>query len=414
MTSGPGEGEGGASVGSQTGLPLEQAASAGRPERRTGGALTSIRFRLAALWSIVLFGLSTSAMVLIYVGVVQGVDQQSLADLREVPSVFESNGLQPALRSELRDLEASVDREVTDQVRRAFFIGLSGMFVVSLGVGWLVAGWLLRPVDRITAVAREIQVTDLSRRIDLPGPDDELGRLADTFDEMLDRLEAAFTHQLRFVQEASHELRNPLAVMRTNLDVALSAPTADAGELRQAAEVVGRAVERMSKVVDDLVLVARHEQPSAEHVAVDLRRLAAEEADGFGRPAAVRSLRIVVDAPAPVVARGDEQAIRQVVANLLDNAVRLAPAGTTVLVRVRSQGDEVVLEVADEGPGIAIEDQPKVFQRFWRGSAADGARTRSGLGLAIVRQIVEAHGGTVELASQLGQGSTFRVRLRSA
>jgi signal transduction histidine kinase len=285
--------------------------------------------------------------------------------------------------------------------------------VASLGVGWVVAGRVLAPIGRITAVARDIQATDMSRRIQLPGPEeDELKQLADTFDAMLARLDAAFGAQRQFVADASHELRNPLAIIRTNADVALADPDASPDELRQTIATVKRAGDRMSLLVDDLLALARRQQPTLEHEPVDLGAAVAEASDDFVVPAETRD--IVLDrAIAPgVVVTGDREALKRVVANLLDNAVRLAPAGSRIRLATGSEGTRAWIAVTDEGPGISPEDQQHVFDRFWR---ADKARARSdggtGLGLAIVRQVVEGHGGEVRLHSKVGVGSSFVVWL---
>jgi signal transduction histidine kinase len=276
----------------------------------------------------------------------------------------------------------------------------------------MVAGRVLAPIGRITAVARDIGATDLSRRIALRGPPDELRELADTFDAMLARLEDAFASQQRFIQEASHELRNPLAVIRTNLDVALADPDASAEDLRRTAELVGRNATRMSTLVDDLVVYGRRGSPSHEVGPVDLAAVVAEGVEEFAAPARLRDLDVVGDAAPGLTVTGDRVALRRAVANLIANAVRLAPPGSTVAVGAGSDGERCWVAVADEGPGIAAEARELVFQRFWRGDAA-GAREegRSGLGLAIVDQVARDHGGTVELTDSSSGGSVFTIWL---
>ena len=390
---------------------------------RIRGALTrpvgsaSIRFRLTALYSIVLFGLAAIVMMTVYVGVTDGLSQESVADIQQIPASLDAPEVEALVRAELREIESNVEESTLTDMRRFFFGALGGMFVASLGVGWLVAGMVLRPVKEITTAARQIQVTDLSHRIGLGGPQDELRELADTFDELLGRLEEAFGEQRRFIQEASHELRNPLAVMRTNLEVALADPEQSAEDLRHAAEVVSRATERMSRLVDDLLLYAREETPEMERAPVELSTVIREEVDEFFVSAAARRLELVCDAPRGVWVMGDENALRQMLANLLANAVRLAPEGSTVSVEGGQEDETVFVAVADEGPGIDPADQQKVFQRFWRGEerekrgANDADRSRSGLGLTIVRQRAEAHGGRVELRSEPGSGSVFTLVL---
>jgi len=375
--------------------------------------MRSIRFRYTLLYSAVLFGLAALAVASVYVIV--------SAKLHRYPVSFGPGEVwcNPFTDRCMRfssvdrqDFQRLVYTEALSTLRYYTFAALAVLFVASLGVGWVIAGRVLRPIGRITSVARDIQATDLSRRIELAGPDDELKQLADTFDAMLARLDAAFAAQRQFVADASHELRNPLAIIRTNVDVALADPDADPQDLRHTITVVKRAGDRMSRLVDDLLALARRQEPTLEHERVDLGAAVAEASDDFLVPAEARG--IVLDrAIAPeVVVIGDRDALKRAVANLLENAVRLAPPSTRIKLATGSEGGRAWIAVADEGPGIAAEDQQHVFDRFWR---ADKARSRAdggtGLGLAIVRQIAESHGGHVRLHSKLGVGSTFVIWL---
>lgn len=378
----------------------------------------SIRFRLAVLTSSVVFGLAVVVVAVIYVGAVRTLDDQPIArDVQRLVPVgpnaviiVQDQEIDPYLYIEKRANERALE------ALRQYSVGsLLVLFGSSLAVGWLVAGRLLRPIDHITDVAREITATDLSRRIDLDGPDDELRQLADTFDDMLDRLDAAFEGQRAFIHEASHELRNPLAVIRTNVDVALADPDADVGELRQVAEVVQRSAERMSRLVDDLLVYARQGKLSLEHDAVDVAALVAEAATDFRAQADERGVALGVVCGADLAVVGDRHALRQALANLVANALRFAPSGTTVTLSCGREGPWVWAAVADEGPGVALDHQDLVFQRFFRGDPAEGrAEGRSGLGLTIVRQIAEAHGGEVRLVSPPGKGATFALWIPAA
>ena len=375
--------------------------------------MRSIRFRLTLLYSSVLFALAALLVGALYLSISLCLRHEPVSRQTVTRVVAERDG---SVRTErvVADsaFEQKVNEHTLENLRNFSFGALGALFVASLGVGWVIAGRVLAPIGRITAVAREIQATSLSRRIDLPGPDDELRRLADTFDAMLARIDAAFAAQRQFVADASHELRNPLAIIRTNVDVALADPHADPEDLRQTIVVVKRASDRMARLVDDLLALARRQEPTLEHEPVDLGAAVAEASDEFVVPAAARD--IVLDrAIAPgVVVTGDRDALKRAVANLLENAVRLAPAGSRIRLATGSEGDRAWIAVADEGPGIAPEDQPRVFDRFWR---ADKARSRAdggtGLGLAIVRQIAESHGGQVRLHSKPGVGSTFEIWL---
>ncbi|MDH4078082.1 MAG: HAMP domain-containing histidine kinase, partial [Acidimicrobiia bacterium] len=286
--------------------------------------------------------------------------------------------------------------------------------VVAFGTGWLLAGWTLGPISRITGVARDISGTEeLARRIGLDGPDDELKGLADTFDEMLDRLQASFEQQRRFVQDASHELRNPLAIAQANLELVLDEPEATVDDLRRSARIAHESNGRISQIVEDLVVQARSTVPRAMVAEVDLVAVAAEVTAEMAAPAARRGLTLITDSAGAggtgaLVVHGDGAALRRAVTNLATNAVRLAPAGSTITVATGRRGDRATVAVIDQGPGIAADHQRAVFERFWRGPESGKGL---GLGLSIVRQVAERHGGTVELESRPGVGSTFTIVL---
>lgn len=370
----------------------------------------SIRLRLALTYSGVLCVLAALVILAIYLALAHAV--------ADAPPPVVANLFQPG-PSGNRVTQVEIDsvtnavNEATLEKLRTYSVGaLVIFFVASFGVSWWIAGYLLRPIGRITTVAREISATDLTRRIALQGPDDELHQLADTFDDMLGRLDEAFANQRQFIQEASHELRNPLAVIRTNLEVTLTDPDASTDDLRHTAEVVERSTDRMTRLVDDLLLYARNETPSLDRDPVDAAALVHEAADEFRAPAEARGLTISWEASPGLLVTGDRNALRQALANLLANATRLAPPGTQVRARAGREGPWIWLAVDDQGPGIAPDDQERIFQRFWRGDAERaGGEKRSGLGLTIVRQIVEAHGGEVKLVSVLGHGSTFAIWL---
>ena len=370
----------------------------------------SIRFRYTLLYSAVLFGLAAVVVAAIYLVLVMSLRNEPYTTGYQKLICFTNDQCYKPIT--FRELERVVNSRTLTKLRNYSFGALGVLFVASLGVGWVVAGRVLRPIGRITSVARDIQATDLSRRIELPGPDDELKQLGDTFDAMLARLDAAFAAQRQFTADASHELRNPLAIIRTNVDVALADPRADPEDLRHTIVVVKRASDRMARLVDDLLALARRQEPILEHEPVDLGVAVTEASDDFVVPAAARN--IVLDrAIAPgVVVTGDRDALKRAVANLLENAVRLAPEGSRIRLATGGEGDQAWIAVADEGPGIAPEDQPHVFDRFWR---ADKGRSRAdggtGLGLAIVRQIAEGHGGQIRLRSKVGVGSSFVIWL---
>jgi heavy metal sensor kinase len=373
--------------------------------------MRSIRFRYTLLYSGVLFGLAALVIGAIYLILWISLHEPMSIINGRVIDRFSGQSF-PVDIVTARQFERLVHQQTLDRLRTFSFEALIVLFFASLVVGWVVAGRVLAPIGRITGVAREIQATDLSRRIRLQGPNDELKQLADTFDAMLARIDAAFAAQQQFLADASHELRNPLAIIRTNADLALSDKDPQVDELRQAVVVVKRASDRMARLVDDLLALARRESPTFAIEQVDLGRAVTEASEEFLAPAEARG--IVLDrAVAPgVVVMGDGDALKRAVANLLENAVRLAPAGSRIRLAVGSERGLAWIAVSDEGPGIAPENQPRVFDRFWR---ADKGRSRAdggtGLGLSIVRQIAQSHGGDVQLQSKLGVGSTFTIWL---
>jgi signal transduction histidine kinase len=376
----------------------------------------SIRFRLTLIYSVALFAVGAIVMGVTYLGLRSALDEEPVsARLVRDELLPLRDGSFLIVRAEqlveFNSVESQVNERALEQLRQYSFIGLGAMFVLSLGVGWVVAGRVLRPIDRISAVARDITATDLSRRIDLHGPEDELTRLASTFDDMLGRLDGAFESQRRFIHEASHELRNPLATIRTNIEVALADPSATADELRQTAEVVDRSADRMGRVVDDLLAYARSDVPEREDSTIDLTALVAEVLEEFAGPAEAAAVHLRLNAPDRIVAQGDVNGVRRLCANLLANAIEHAPSGTEVTVSVTSDGSWVKLEVEDGGRGVGVDDRDHVFQRAWRGRDVSERRpSGSGLGLTIVRQVARAHGGDawVETASA-GTGARFTV-----
>ena len=378
-----------------------------RSARRLPAWMGSIRFRLTIVWSTLVFGLAALVVGGIYVGI-----RHSLSSQRIGVTAFQFGDITILQADQAQLVQRAVNQRALDALQLYSFWALLALFVASLVIGWLISGRMLRPIGRITDSVRHIQASDLTQRIDLGGPDDELRRLADTFDEMLDRIDEAFEGQRQFIHEASHELRNPLAVIRTNLEVTLSDPDATTDDLRHTAEVVQRSTERMTRLVDDLLVYARKGTLSLERDPVDVGLLVDDAADEFVATAESRDVHLVHHAPDDLWVLGDRLSLRQALGNLLANAIRLSPAGTTVRLRAGREGPWVWVAVEDQGPGIDPADQEHVFQRFWRGDQREGREQgRSGLGLTIVRQIAEAHGGEVKLVSSPGHGSAFAVWL---
>jgi signal transduction histidine kinase len=380
--------------------------------------LGSVRFRLTALYSLLLFGLAAFMVAGLYAVLAARLQEEDVYRTYQVTTVEEVPGgivLTPTeIRSSYRSVEALANERALSLLRSYSLMALALLFLASLVIGWLVAGRVLAPIGRITAVARDIQATDLSRRIALQGPPDELKELADTFDAMLRRLDDAFAGQQRFIQEASHELRNPLAVMRTNIDVALADPDATPDELRRVAALVGASASRMSHLVDDLLVYARLGAPVRDTRPVLLGALLEDAVSEFAAVAATRQIQLTTDTDHGGTVRGDRLGLRQAVANLLANAVRLAPEGSTISLATGIDDHGAWVTVADEGPGIDPSDRERVFERFWSGDKqAARAEGRSGLGLAIVAQVMADHHGSARVDPNQVGGSTFTLRMPS-
>jgi heavy metal sensor kinase len=315
-------------------------------------------------------------------------------------------------------LQIGLDRadldETLGELFRALLLAIPVALVVAAAVGYVVAGRALAPVATITALAARIGGRDLGARLNLALPDDELGRLARTFDGMLARIEDAFERQRRFTGDAAHELRTPLSLMRSRLDVTL-ARRRSPEEYEAAMLELGTDLERMTGLVGALLMLARADTGRlvAERAPLDLRDPTRFVAEQF-RPLAGESGVSLTDRTEPALVVADHDLIVQVLVNLVTNALAHTPAGGTIELGCRTEGDRALLWVADSGVGIAPEHQARVFDRFYRG---DTGRTRarggSGLGLAICKAIAEAHGGEIGLQSAPGQGTTVELRLPS-
>ncbi|MQY03973.1 sensor histidine kinase [Actinomadura macrotermitis] len=269
----------------------------------------------------------------------------------------------------------------------------------------LTAGRALRPVERIRAELDEITATDLERRVPVPPQHDEIRRLADSVNATLDRLEAAVAKQRGFVSDVSHELRTPLTGLRMELELALADPEAD--DLRETLAATLRNADRLQAVLEDLFALVRLDTHQMGSEPVDLHELTDTEV--LRRP---RRSRVRVEADGPVVVHGGRAELARLLTNLIDNADRHAES--TVSIRLSTEPGEVVVEVVDDGPGIAPEDRGRVFERFTRlaeGRHHDAGST--GLGLAISRDIAAAHGGSLILTDRLDgeRGARFVLRL---
>jgi signal transduction histidine kinase len=392
----------------------DQAAGAlARAGRRVPAWARTVRVRLALTYSALLFAVAALLLGGVYLALSRSIESRPL-DPVTVKKFERGPGGTVRYRpggdfqaADIADVQEYVNYSTLETLRTYSVIGLAALFVLSLVIGWWVAGRALRPVGAITASAREISATDLSRRIPETGPDDELRTLTGTINGMLDRIEAAFTAQRDLVDDVSHELRNPVAVVQSNVDAVLARDDVTAQERARAAAVVNRATGRMTRLLEDLLATARVRSGAFVEQQVDLSLLARQTVEEARVLATERGLRLALRLdPGPVVI-ADAQALSRAIGNLLSNAVRLAPGGSEVTVASGSSSGWAWLAVRDEGPGIAEEDRGWVFDRFGRPPEPNGRTGGHGLGLAIARQVVEAHEGRIALFSELGVGSTF-------
>jgi heavy metal sensor kinase len=283
---------------------------------------------------------------------------------------------------------------------------------LAAGGGIFLAGRALKPVDKIAQTAQEIEENDLSRRINV-NTKDELGRLAATLNAMIGRLEKAFQRQRQFTSDASHELRTPLAVIEAESTLALQKerPPSD---YRQSLETISQEARQMSSLIEQLLTLARADAGKEQwnFAEVNLGKLIKDLGTDVEVLCQEKGLSFQLGQTQDLVVKGDEARLRGLFMNLLDNAIKYTPSPGTVSVSLRREGQMAVVAVKDTGVGIPAENIPFIFERFYR---VDKSRSRTeggtGLGLAISRHIAEAHGGKIEVESQVGTGSTFSVWL---
>ena len=313
------------------------------------------------------------------------------------------------------DLEET-DAELASLLRILVTVVPSALVIAAI-IGWFLARHSLSPVMIMAERARRIGVQNLGGRLPVVNPHDELGRLAGTFNELLGRLESSFSQQRQFMADASHELRTPVATMRTAASVALQVAHRTESEYRETLEIIEQQTERLSRLVDDMFILARADAGNypVQRGPMYLDELVEEVARAARVLANRKDVSIDVSVDGESSFHGDEDLVRRMIVNLLDNAVRHTPPGSLVAIGLRRKGADYEITVADQGTGIAIEAQAHVFERFYRSEPSRGRAPAdaggAGLGLAIARWIARLHSGDITIMSSTRVGTVFLIRL---
>ncbi len=375
-----------------------------------------LRIRLA-LWSGLLVLLLSFVLLLfinwVALGTFPKIVRGNLGIELRVNATPQTDRLSPQVLAKLHELHAMnpLEDALLLELRSISLIGLGLVALIGGVSAYFVAGMTLRPVRNVSRAAQRISAETLHTRLALEGPKDEVKELADTFDEMLGRLEQTFEQQSRFVGDVAHELRTPLATLRTNLEVVMADDDATLADYREMADAQERALTRLEGVVADLLILARSGQPVAQTM-VSLDALVEEVMCELEQRASERGVALRLESAEEIVVTGNERLLARVFSNLIENGIHYNVAGGEVRVTLERKEQWAVASIADTGIGISPEAQAHIFDRFYR---ADSSRSRytggAGLGLSIVNAIVQQHGGQVGVVSTLDVGSTFTVLL---
>ncbi len=314
-------------------------------------------------------------------------------------------------------IQVGMSQEGLYMTRNRFLLIMAVLFPLVLllagGGGWVLAGRALTPVDRMAEAARRISAEHLAERLEATGAGDELDRLAKTLNEMLGRLDAAFSQIRQFSADASHELQTPLTILKGELEVALRSQRSP-DEYERILKSALEEIDRIAHLVEGLLLLARADAGvlRMDRRSVDLAQLA-EEVYGQAKVLAdARSITLRLGPAEPVSIQGDHDRLRRLLLNLVDNGIKYTPVGGQVTLSLARDRERASLQVSDTGIGLAPEEQGRIFERFYRAAETRSKGDRgAGLGLCIARSIAEAHGGKIQVESTPGQGSTFTVLL---
>ncbi|MEV0779554.1 HAMP domain-containing sensor histidine kinase [Streptomyces sp. NPDC050433] len=392
-----------------------------RPDQALPWVRPTIRIRLTLLYGGMFLIAGILLLSIIYLLAAQAINEGSELTLKVTGVNVQLTsptcpGLNEAVNNDQLNgslkacMSAQRQQALDDLLTRSLF-ALTGLSIIAFAFGYAMAGRVLSPLGRITRTARRVVGSDLSRRIELDGPDDELKELADTFDEMLERLERAFTAQQRFVANASHELRTPLAINRTLLEVHLSDPAAPV-ELQQLGRTLLATNERSEQLVEGLLLLARSDNQLVERKPVDLAEVATRAVDQTRGEAEAKGVEIRGECQ-PAVVQGNGVLLERIALNLVQNAVRynIKEEGW-VEVTTTVQHGEAVLLVSNTGPVVPAYEIDNIFEPFRRlRTERTGSDKGVGLGLSIARSVARAHGGRIIAEPREGGGLVMRVTL---
>ncbi|WP_069621907.1 sensor histidine kinase, partial [Streptomyces niveus] len=392
-----------------------------RPDQALPWVRPTIRIRLTLLYGGMFLIAGILLLSIIYLLAAQAINEGSELALKVTGVNVQLTsptcpGLNEAvnndqLNSSLKACMAAQRQQALDDLLTRSLFALTGLSIIAFAFGYAMAGRVLSPLGRITRTARRVVGSDLSRRIELDGPDDELKELADTFDEMLERLERAFTAQQRFVANASHELRTPLAINRTLLEVQLSDPAAPV-ELQQLGRTLLATNERSEQLVEGLLLLARSDNQLVERKPVDLAEVATRAVDQTHGEAEAKGVELRGEC-VPAVVQGNGVLLERIALNLVQNAVRYnVKEGGWVEVTTAVEHGEAVLLVSNTGPVVPAYEIDNIFEPFRRlRTERTGSDKGVGLGLSIARSVARAHGGRIIAEPREGGGLVMRVTL---
>jgi heavy metal sensor kinase len=297
-------------------------------------------------------------------------------------------------------------------------LGIPFTLLAASAGGWFLASNALNPIDRITRAADQISAQDLHQRLNLDLPNDEVGRLAATFDKMLARLEDGFERQRRFIADASHEMRTPLTILKGDVEVTLNRPRS-IHEYQETLEMVNETTDRLTSIVQELFLLARadNNQLLPQFESLNLSAILTKDVGRLMPRAIAKNIGLNLDVPDQLMIDGDLAKLSRLFVNLIDNAIKYSDSGDEVTIAADIEGDFARVAITDTGPGIHKEHLSHLFERFYRvdkarsRQASDADGSGAGLGLSIAQWLVQVHGGRIEVSSRLDEGTTFTVWL---